>query len=56
MKLNKEEIEKLGDYNVLSDMLSSMDPVCLDKDSNLKLMVDEKEIVFEKGKHFNVLK
>ena len=37
-------------------MLSSMDPVSLDKDSNVKFMVDDKEVVLEKGVHFTILK
>ena len=37
-------------------MLSAMDPLSVDKKNNIKLLIENKEIVLEKGVHFNVLK
>lgn len=37
-------------------MLGAMDPVSLDKETNVKLMLEDKEVVLEKGVHYSVLK
>ena len=33
-----------------------MDPLSVDKKNNIKLLIENEEIVLEKGVHFNVLK
>lgn len=37
-------------------MLAAMNPVGLEKNSGVKLLIDDKEVVLEKGVHFNVFK